>query len=245
MSYIPTYIVDNPNAKCVVYGATRNIYTYIIPSINSLLINTDIDKVFLLVEDDELPFRLPNKCEIINVSNQTIFPKYYDNWTYMVLLRLIYAKMFPNLKRILSLDVDTIIQEDISSIWEYNIDDYYLSAVPETYIRDVNDPYYNMGCVLFNLEKLRQDNMCEKFIKDYQLHSYSFPEQDIINKLCKKQIYTLPNKFNSGLQSPPPKEMWVVHYACTPRWCWINNSLVQEYANKSLRSINAKKMKER
>lgn len=240
MSYIPTYIVDNPNAKCVVYGATRNIYTYIMPSVNSLLINTDIDKVFLLTEDDELPFMLPNKCEIINVSHQDVFPKYYDGWTYMVLLRLIYAKMFPNLKRILSLDVDTIIKKDIADIWKYDINDYYLSAVPETYLRDINDPYYNMGCALFNLEKLRQDNMCEKFIDDYQKYSYSFIEQDIINKLCKGNIYTLPNKFNSGLQSPPPEEIYIMHYACTPRWRWINEPIVKEYANKSLRSINAK-----
>lgn len=238
MGHIPTYIVDNPNAKCVVYGATRNIYTYLMPSINSLLTHTNVDKVFLLIEDDELPFMLPNKCEIINVSSQDMFPKHYDNWTYMVLLRLVYAKMFPNLKRILSLDIDTIVQEDISSIWEYDIDDYYLAAVPETYLRDINDPYYNMGCALFNLEKIREDEVCKDFIKEYQTYSHSFPEQDIINKICKGHIYTLPNKFNSGLQSPPPNEMHIIHYACSPRWRWINDSIVKKYQNMSLRSVN-------
>lgn len=238
MGYIPTYIVDDPNAKCVVYGATRNVYTYLMPSVYSLLAHTDVDKVFLLVEDDELPFILPNKCEIINVSSQDIFPKHYNNWTYMVLLRLVYANMFPNLKRILSLDIDTIVQKDISSIWEYDIDEYYLAAVPETYLRDINDPYYNMGCALLNLEKIRQDNMCNKFIEEYQTHNYSFMEQDIINQTCKNYIYTLPNKFNSGLQSPPPNDVYVEHYACSPRWRWINDPIVKKYKNMSLRSIN-------
>lgn len=240
MEYIPTYIVDNPNARCVVYGATRNVYTCLTPSIYSLLIHTNIDKIFLLVEDDELPFMLPNKCEIINVSNQEMFPKFYNNWTYMVLLRLVYAKMFPNLKRILSLDIDTIIQEDISGLWEYDIDDYYLAAVPETYLRDINNPYYNMGCALFNLEKIRQDNMCEQFIAEYQTHNYSFMEQDIINQTCKNYIYTLPNKFNSGLQHPQPDEIYIKHYACSPRWRWLNDPIVKKYKNMSLRSINGK-----
>lgn len=238
MGYVPTYIVDDPNAKCVIYGATRNVYTYLMPSVYSLLAHTDVDKVFLLVEDDELPFILPNKCEIINVSGQDIFPNNYDNWTYMVLLRLVYADMFPNLKRILSLDIDTIVQNDISDIWEYDIEEYYLAAVPETYLRDINDPYYNMGCALFNLEKIREDGMCSKFIDAYETHVYSFIEQDIINEVCKGNIYTLPNKFNSGLQYPPPKETYITHYACSPRWRWINDPIVKKYKNMSIRSIN-------
>ena len=238
MGCIPTYIVDDPNARCVVYGATRNVYTYLMPSVYSLLAHTDVDKVFLLVEDDELPFILPNKCEIINVSGQNIFPKNYDNWTYMVLLRLVYANMFPNLKRILSLDIDTIVQKDISGIWEYDIGEYYLAAVPETYLRDINDPYYNMGCALFNLEKLRGDGLCSKFIDAYETHVYSFMEQDVINEVCKGDIYTLPNKFNSGLQYPPPKEKHIIHYARSPRWRWINDPIVKKYRNMSLRSIN-------
>jgi lipopolysaccharide biosynthesis glycosyltransferase len=46
----------------------------------------------------------------------------------MALIRVALAKIFPDLNTILSLDVDTIVNENISDIWDYDISNYYFAA---------------------------------------------------------------------------------------------------------------------
>ena len=55
--------------KAAVYCGTRNVYQDMIPSMKSLLIHSDVDKIYFLIEDDEFPYPLPPEVECINVSN--------------------------------------------------------------------------------------------------------------------------------------------------------------------------------
>ena len=119
--------------KAAVYVGTRNVYGDIIPSLKSLLINSDVDKVYLLIEDDEFPYELPDCVETINVSGQPYFrhdgPNYSTiPWTWMTMMRAALWDLFPDLDVILSLDNDTIIDKDISELWDLPIADYYFSA---------------------------------------------------------------------------------------------------------------------
>jgi hypothetical protein len=41
-----------------------------IPSMKSLLIHSDVEKIYFLIEDDEFPYELPPEVECINVKNQ-------------------------------------------------------------------------------------------------------------------------------------------------------------------------------
>ena len=45
--------------KAAVYCATRNLYLDLIPAVKSLLANSDVDRVYLLIEDDAFPEELP------------------------------------------------------------------------------------------------------------------------------------------------------------------------------------------
>jgi lipopolysaccharide biosynthesis glycosyltransferase len=49
----------------------------------------------------------------------------------MVLIRAAYSKIFPELDRILSIDMDTVVNENISDLWDLDLTDYYLAAVEE------------------------------------------------------------------------------------------------------------------
>ena len=107
------------------YVGTRNHYDFMYWSLKSLLKNSDVDEVYLMIEDDEFPHPIPPCVTPINVSGQTIFPKggpnYGCQWTYMTLLRAAAALLFPTLDRILTLDNDTIVVDDISDLWELPI----------------------------------------------------------------------------------------------------------------------------
>jgi len=55
--------------KVAAYSGTRNVYYRMIPAVKSLLKNSDVDKVYLLIEDDIFPYDLPDKIVPINISN--------------------------------------------------------------------------------------------------------------------------------------------------------------------------------
>lgn len=49
----------------------------------------------------------------------------------MILLKTAFTKLFPDLDKILALDVDTIVVNNISKLWELDLNDYYVAAVEE------------------------------------------------------------------------------------------------------------------
>ena len=59
--------------KVVVYAGTRNVYDPMYVSLKSLLINNKIDRVYLLIEDDEFPYPIPKNVYPVNVSEQNYF----------------------------------------------------------------------------------------------------------------------------------------------------------------------------
>ena len=56
----------------------------------------------------------------MNVSGQRFFPKdganSKTNFTYMSLLRVCYTKMLPDIDKVLQLDVDTVVVDNIDAI---------------------------------------------------------------------------------------------------------------------------------
>ena len=121
--------------KAAVYCGTRNTYDDMLPAIKSLVSHSDVDKIYLLIEDDVFPHELPDYVETINVSGQEYFtkdgPNYNNGWTYMVLMRAALHRVFLEHDTILSLDIDTIVAKDIFELWDYDIEDCYLAAVKE------------------------------------------------------------------------------------------------------------------
>ena len=122
--------------KAAAYCATRNLYHDLIPSVKSLLLHSDVGKIYLLIEDDNFPEYLPPECECINVSQQKYFipggPNWNRKWTWMVLMRCARSKILPpDLDRVLSLDADTIVEMDISDLWDLDLTGWYLAAAGE------------------------------------------------------------------------------------------------------------------
>ena len=120
--------------KCVSYCMTRNIYPMVIPSMKSLLTNNDIDTVYLITEDDDIGIELPDICKVINVSDQQYIlrssPNYNTHFTWMVMIRLALPFILKDEERVLSLDLDTIIQSNIEDLWDMDMSGKYVAGVP-------------------------------------------------------------------------------------------------------------------
>lgn len=190
--------------KCVSYCMTRNIYSMVIPSMKSLLAHTNVDTVYLLTEDDDIGIELPDKVKVINVSGQQYFkkdsPNFYNRFTWMVMMRMALPFVLADADRVLSLDLDTIVQADISELWDLNMDDKYIAGAKEDRMStEMGYSYINCGVMMMNLKKLREDGMAEKIIHLLNTKAYRFNEQDCMNEtLTEDQKLIISPAFNYG-----------------------------------------------
>jgi lipopolysaccharide biosynthesis glycosyltransferase len=94
----------------------------------------------------------------------------------MILLRAALTKLFPNLDRILSLDCDTLVQNNISELWDLPLDNYYFAAVREPEKSTEEYAYINAGLMMFNLKKIREEHQDDKYIYDLNNCFRYYPE---------------------------------------------------------------------
>ena len=65
---------------------------------------------------------------------------------------------------------------------------------------DVDKEHYiNSGVCLFNLEKIRKDNITKKLDEYVNTNKLFYPDQDTLNVIFKDKILFLNNKYNSSL----------------------------------------------
>ena len=203
--------------KAAVYSGTKNVYQELLTAAKSLLEHSDVEKIYFLIEDDIFPYELPKEIECINISNQVYFDKNgpnYDNvCTYMVLLRAAYSKIFPNLDRILSIDMDTIVNENISDLWDLDLTNYYIAAVEETELSEEEGSYFNMGVAMLNLKKIREDKKDDEMIEAINTYWYRYKEQDCFNEFFRGHALILPSDYNCCIQAAEPQREKITHFA--------------------------------
>jgi lipopolysaccharide biosynthesis glycosyltransferase len=207
--------------RLAVYTGTRNIYHDMLVSAKSLLFHDGADRVVFLIEDDTFPEELPDCITTMNVSGQTYFPQdgpnFKSRWTYMVMMRTVLTKLFPDADTILSLDHDTIVRKPIDLLWCLNLTGtkYYFAAVEEKQITHREHPYYNFGVVLHNLAKLR-DGMDDAIVNAINRTYFPYCEQDAVNSYCKHSILELPQEYNAtdiNKYTVPEENVVIRHYA--------------------------------
>lgn len=216
--------------RVAAYCMTRNIYHKVRPSLNSLLKNSSVDHVYLIAEDEDVGFPLPEKVSVIDMLGQTFFwadgPNYNCRWTYMVMMRIALCHILKDEDRVLALDLDTIVDANIDELWETPIDDFYYAGVDEMSMAG-NGAWSNGGVILWNLKKMR-DGMADRIIHELNTVHYNFPEQECMNKLCHGHIYRLNSTYNACNFTAPTRHPKIHHFAAKRRW-YEDQPLVQKY----------------
>ena len=228
------------NNKIIVYASTRNLYKAMLPSIRSLFAHNHPEKVYLMIEDDEFPYKLPEECECINVSSQEYFLPNGGNadsvFTYMAMMRVTYAYLFPQHDKVLQLDVDTIICDDLTPLWETDIEGKWFAACPEYkgyYNPWRNDKYYNIGVCLYNLKQMREDNPMPKMIKLLHCVKLCCVEQDTLNFFgVPEKCVDIPVRYNESFCCGQTDNPAIVHYAGYPDWYTNEDMPRREYLLK-------------
>ena len=136
---------------------------------------------------------------------------YYSKSTYY---RLLIPNMYPEFDKALYLDCDIAINNSISELFNTDIDDNYVGAIPDQSVLYMSDEfkdyvenrvgvdsfkhYFNAGILVMNLKKLREIDFENKFIQ--LLTSVKFDvaqDQDYLNAICKGHVKFIDETWNS------------------------------------------------
>ena len=223
----------------IVYSMTRNVYEWILPSMRSLAEHNPDADVYILAEDDTLPFDLPMPAQIINVSGQGFFRKgssNYDNmFSYINLLKVVYPQILP-FDKVIHLDLDTIICGSLTGLWDTDLSGKWFGAVQEykgTY-RPFGEKYYNMGIAVINLAQMREDGV-DMLMQDY-LNSgkRKWADQDAWNYygLREDKIVPLDIRWNENCMTGYTDSPAIVHYCSYRDWWTKKNMFRVEFLNR-------------
>lgn len=144
--------------------------------------------------------------------------------------RLLLADALPNVDKALYLDVDLVVNGDLSEIWDIDIKNCYIAAVLDnpnnahfmTFSKnnefDARE-YFNSGVWVANLQKWRKDNLCARLIKIAQEECKNAlqVDQDILNFACYSKTFFLPYEWNfiPNIEISYPKRIKdykIIHY---------------------------------
>lgn len=212
------------NLVSVCYAADRKYLAPLLVSLTSLLLNFPPDKeleIFILEpdfrEEDQQALhsleKLHEKLKIIfiKIDNQAFSDfsahGHVDSPTYY---RLLIPKLIPaEREKVLYIDCDTVIDGDISVIYDVEIEKSALGAVEDIVNRKVIEQsrnkyllssqfYFNAGILLLNLKRLRQMDLMKLGLET--VAQYGQPvwwDQDILNAIIpEKDIFKFPFQFN-------------------------------------------------
>lgn len=149
----------------------------------------------------------------------------------------IYMRFFiPNfmdesIERVLYLDVDMIFQTDISPLFELNLDQYVVAAVPDPRIKTFDNNwggvknykqlglegqnrYFNSGLLVMNLKLWRSLGITQKLIHcmNENIQYANYPDQYGLNVILVNQWLALDNRWNHFANMVAENTPFVLHF---------------------------------
>lgn len=123
------------------------------------------------------------------------------------LQKVFIAGYLKNINKVLYLDADTIVQKDLTSVYNTNLDNQYIAAVKDglmyqfpEHIAELGlkerDFYFNSGVMLLNLKEIRERNIERRAVTYFNTHNEIFGDQDILNVVVGQKVLPLSYVYN-------------------------------------------------
>ncbi len=174
-------------------------------------------------------------CSFINLEGrlQDIF---VDNrYTVAASYRLLLPDLLPAYNKIIYVDCDIIVNNNLSELYRLDLQDHYLAGVFEVpldfqiaYMEALGcnlEEYMNSGFLLMDLQKMREDALVDQFMEASKVDYLQFPDQDVLNQVCKGRILGL-KPYNNSIRT-----FFLPQY---------QKRFLERYSPEDLRDVNRK-----
>lgn len=227
-------IIDNSSAD--------NLYKIYI--LNTGLAPINVKRINALTKDNfEITFVDVN-VELEKIRDRLFIRDYYTNTTYY---RFFIPELFRGYDKILYLDCDIVVLDDIAKLYQIELNDNFIGAIQEEVMSTIKvfgdyveeglgiscKNYFNAGVALLNLKQLREFGILQKFLA--MLDKYKFEvtqDQDYLNVLCqgRTQIIELGwNKTPFKEVAFDEKYIKLIHYKLSFKPWLYDDVLYAEY----------------
>ena len=172
---------------------------------------------------------------------------YYSRETYC---RIFIPRFFPQYEKVLYLDCDIVVTGDISELYNTDVGDNLVAAVPEEVMSDFDvfgnyvekaldinrSKYFSAGILLINADLYRKENIEGKFIE--LMNRFVFrvtQDEDYLNVLCKDRVKWLPLEWNKSAYAVEGRakfdstKLKIIHYKINWKPWHYDNVLYEEY----------------
>lgn len=176
------------------------------------------------------------------------------------IVRCFGARFFPQYDKIIYSDVDIVVADDISEVYDIDLEGKYLAGVKNVFMKYaqselshlkpehydmLKDSYIGGGIWVMNLKKIREDNLEQKMIdviKDDTIVK-RWNDQDIVNISCENKVAYIPLNYISYpyLDDLLQNENFVSHYSNEEMYDSIINPKIIHYAAAKPWQYTAKK----
>lgn len=207
------------------HDKTGNYSVWVGVTMQSVIEHTSAPICFHILHDDTLTAK--NRERLIRVATQkgnrvefhfldkAMWDEYKEQtagFTIGTLFRVMLPELLPNVEKIIYLDADLLVNRDIKELWDTNIEEYCLAAVPDYGVvhgygyplavqkGEVEaEKYFNAGVLYLNLRRVRgKGNMCQmvlNYLKDHR--GSKVPDQDALNSLYGTETILLDDSWNT------------------------------------------------
>lgn len=210
----------------IVFAINDNYVPYCGVAIKSLMENSSEEyiykiHVFYSTLSDYNIYRMESmstdnihiKCVDVSQAIPDVELKNKNHVSKETVYRIIAPIVLNEYDKILYLDSDMIILDDVAKLYNIDMGDCILGAVVDKitnqflpYLTDRNiepNGYFNSGVLLLNTQKMIENNILGKVVEILNNDTvYNFPDQDSLNLVCSyKDVYYLDDGWNLAWHS--------------------------------------------
>lgn len=178
------------------------------------------------------------------------------NYTIGAMFRIMLPEILGDLSKIIYLDADLLVNRDIKELWDTDIEEYCLAAVPDAHVVDgIVTPipvkrgevsahrYFNSGVLYMNLDKIcATGNMYIKimsYLEDANI--YDLPDQDALNSIYTHDTLLLEgcwNHFAKDVHIKGESELFprIYHYVGTRPVFYCHTAMDELYFETTSRT---------
>lgn len=265
-NYIPFLAVSIQSIK---QNASRD-YKYLIKILynKNNVSKKNMNKIYKFKDENfDIEFiDISKKQQEINSKMHT--RDYYSKATYY---RIYIPELFPEFDKALYLDCDIAVLGDISELYNKDLGDNYIGAIPDgsvscikefqDYVEncigvDSFDKYINAGILVLNTKKLREICFEDLFVSALTIATFDVAQdQDYINVICKNHILFIGEEWDKMpiRETIAEDEIKLIHYNLNFKPWLVDDVLYGDYFWKYaeqtefyefIRSLKAKRTKE-